>query len=102
LNHSDHELYLIKNYNKNYLTLFAFKTESTPLNSSNSAFNLIKGNFLFFWIRGNPTSRKAHFVGSDERVKPQLSQALTSGARPDSNLRPAVQISNPLPSRYAP
>jgi len=28
---------------------------------------------LFFWIRGNPTPWKAHFVGLDERVKPRLS-----------------------------
>jgi hypothetical protein len=41
-------------------------------------------------------------VGPGEEVKPRLSQALTRGARPDSNSRPAVQISNPLPSRYAP
>jgi hypothetical protein len=58
--------------------------------------------FFFFWIRGNLTPRKAHFVGPGEGVKPWLSQALTRGARPDSNSRPAVQISNPLPSRYAP
>jgi len=58
--------------------------------------------FFFFWIRGNLTPRKAHFVGPGEGVKPQLSQALTRDARPDSNSRPAVQISNPLPSRYAP
>jgi len=43
-----------------------------------------------------------HFVGSGERFKPRLSQALTRGARPDSNSRSAVQISSPLPSRYAP
>jgi len=55
---------------------------------------------FFFWIRGNLTSRKAHFVGPGEGVKPRLSQVLTKGARPDSNSRPAVQISNPLPSRY--
>jgi hypothetical protein len=61
---------------------------------------LIDVNF-FFWIRGNPTPRKAYFVGPGERVKPRLSQALTRGARPDSNWRPAVQISNPLSSRYA-
>jgi len=41
-------------------------------------------------------------VGPGEGVKPRLSQALTRGARPDSNSRPAVQISNPLPSRYTP
>jgi len=41
-------------------------------------------------------------VGPGEGVKPRLSQALTRGARLDSNLRPAVQISNPLPLRYAP
>jgi len=40
-------------------------------------------------------------MGSDEQVKPRLSQALTRGARPDSNSRLAVQISSPLPSRYA-
>jgi len=56
---------------------------------------------FFFLIRGNPTPRKLHFVGPGERVKPRLSQALTRGARPDSNSRPAVQISSPLPSRYA-
>jgi ABC-type nitrate/sulfonate/bicarbonate transport system ATPase subunit len=44
----------------------------------------------FFFIRGNPTLRKAHFVGLDERVKSQLSQVFIKGARPDSNLRPAV------------
>ena len=58
-------------------------------------------SYIFFWIRGNPTLQKAHFVDPDERVKPRLSQTLTRGARPDSNSRPAVQISNPLPSRYA-
>jgi hypothetical protein len=56
----------------------------------------------FFWIRGNLTPRKAHFMGPGKGVKPRLSQALTRGACPDSNSIPAVQISNPLPSRYAP
>jgi len=41
-------------------------------------------------------------VGPGEWVKPRLSQALTRDARPDSNSRPVVQISSPLPSRYAP
>ena len=41
-------------------------------------------------------------MGLDERVKPRMSQALTRDARPDSNSRPAVQISNSLPSRYDP
>jgi len=58
-------------------------------------------NFFFGFEETSP-SRKAHFVGLGEGVKPRLSQALTRGARPDSNSRPAVQISNPLPSRYAP
>jgi hypothetical protein len=58
--------------------------------------------FFFFWIRGNHTSRKAHFMGPGEWVKHWLSQDLTRGARPDSNSRPAMQISNPLPSRYIP
>jgi hypothetical protein len=35
-------------------------------------------------------------MGLGERVKPQLSQALIKGAHPDSNSRPAVQISSPL------
>jgi len=39
-------------------------------------------------------------VGPGKGVKPRLSQALTRDARPDSNSRPAVQISNPLSSRY--
>ena len=58
--------------------------------------------FFFFWIRGNPILQKTYFIGTDERVKPQMSQALTRDARPDSNSRPAVQISSALPSRYAP
>jgi len=41
-------------------------------------------------------------VGPSEGVKPWLSQALTRDACPDSNSRPAVQISNLLSSRYAP
>jgi hypothetical protein len=57
---------------------------------------------FFFWIRGNSTSQKAHFMGPGEQAKLRLSQTLTRGARPDSNSRPAVQISSPLPSRYAP
>jgi len=40
-------------------------------------------------------------MGSGEGVKLWLSQAHTRGAHPDSNSRPAVQISKPLPSRYA-
>jgi hypothetical protein len=65
-------------------------------------YKAIQDNFFFFGFEENPTPRKAHFVGSGEQVKPRLSQALTRGARPDSNSRPAVQISSPLPSRYAP
>jgi len=57
---------------------------------------------FFCWIRENPTPRKAHFVGQGERVKPQLSHALTRDARSDSNSRPAVQISSPLPSHHTP
>jgi hypothetical protein len=48
--------------------------------------------FLFIWIRGNPTPRKAHFMDPGEFVKLRLSQALIKSARPDSNSRPAVQI----------
>jgi len=57
---------------------------------------------IIIWIRENSTPQKAHFVGSGERVKPRLSQALIKDALPDSNSRPAVQISNLLSSRYAP
>jgi len=56
---------------------------------------------MFFFIRENPTLRKAYFVGPGERVKPRLSHILIRGARPDSNSRPAVQISSLLLSRYA-
>jgi hypothetical protein len=56
--------------------------------------------FYVFFIRENPTFRKVHFVGPDERVKPRLSHILIRGARPDSNSRPAVQISSFLLSRY--
>jgi hypothetical protein len=52
---------------------------------------------FFLFIRRNSTPWKAYFVGLGERVKPRLSQVLTRGARPDSNSRPAVQISSPLP-----
>ena len=58
-------------------------------------------NTIFFLIQGNSTSRKAHFVGSGERVKSRLSHALTRGARPDSNSRLTVQISISLSSRHA-
>jgi hypothetical protein len=56
----------------------------------------------FFFGFEEPHPRKVHFVGLGERLKPQLSQALTRDARPDSNSRPAVQISSPLPSHHAP
>jgi len=57
--------------------------------------------FFFFGFEETSPPRKAYFVGPGEGVKPRLSQVLTRGARPDSNSRPAVHISNPLPSRYA-
>jgi len=65
-----------------------------------SLINLKKN--IFFWIQGNSAHGKAHFVGLGEQVKPWLLQALTRGAHPNLNLRPAVQISSPLPSRHAP
>jgi len=71
---------------------------SNKLTSEDTDLNI---NFFFF-IRENFTLRKAHFVGPGEGVKPRLFQALTRGARPDSNSKPAVQISNPLPLRYTP
>jgi hypothetical protein len=63
---------------------------------------MIVGCFLFFGFKETSPFRKAYFVGSSEGVKPQLFQALTKGARPDSNSRPAMQISNLLLSRYVP
>jgi len=57
--------------------------------------------FFFFWFEKTLSSQKAYFVGQSEGVKPWLFQALTRNARPDSNSRPAVQISNPLSSHYA-
>jgi hypothetical protein len=54
---------------------------------------------FFFGFEETSSPRKAHFVGPDERVKPRLSQVFTRDARPDSNSRPAMQISNPLPLR---
>jgi hypothetical protein len=63
---------------------------------------LIKLFFILFFIRGNFIVWKTYFVGSDERVKLRLSQTLTRDARPDSNSRPAMQISSLLPSRYVP
>ena len=40
-------------------------------------------------------------MGPGERVKPRLSQVLIKDVRPDSNSRPAVQISSFLLSRHA-
>jgi len=57
---------------------------------------------FFFGLKENPTLRKAHFIGPGEQTKHRLSRVLTRGARPDSNSRPAMQISSLLPSRYAP
>jgi len=56
---------------------------------------------FFFFILENLTFWKAYYVDPGEGVKLWLSQAFTRDARPDSNSRPAIQISNPLPSRYA-
>ena len=57
--------------------------------------------YFFFGFEETP-SLKTYFVGSDERVKPRLSQTLTRDLRSDSNSRPAVQISSPLLSRHGP
>jgi len=55
---------------------------------------------IFFFYSRKPYPQKSYFVGPSKRVKPRLSQALTRDARPDSNSRPTVQISSPLPLRY--
>jgi hypothetical protein len=66
-------------------------------------YNVLFVNGLnFFFDSRKPHPWKAYFVGPGERVKPRLFQALTRGTRPDSNSRPTVQISSPLPSRHAP
>jgi hypothetical protein len=63
--------------------------------------SLKKNNTFIFFDSRKPYPRKAYFVSPGKRVKPRLFQALTKGTCPDSNSKPAVQISNPLPSRYA-
>ena len=45
---------------------------------------------IFFFMRENPIPRKTHFVGPDEQVKPQLSQALTKGLAEDRTWTPAL------------
>ena len=64
-------------------------------------FTLIILSFLF-WIRGNSIFQKTYFMGPGEWIKPRLFQTLTRDASPDSNSRPAVQISSILLLRYAP
>jgi len=56
---------------------------------------------FFFGFEETLFSWKVYFVSSGEGVKPRLFQALTRSARPDSNSKPAMQISNSLPSHYA-
>jgi hypothetical protein len=57
--------------------------------------------FVFFFLDSKkPYPWKAYFVGPGEGVKPRLFQTLIRDARPNSNSRPAMQISNSLPSRY--
>ena len=55
---------------------------------------------LFVFFSRKPHLPESVFCGSGERVKFRLFQALTRGARPDSNSRPAVLISSPLLSHY--
>jgi hypothetical protein len=55
---------------------------------------------IFFLDSRKPHPPESALCGPGEQVKPRLFQALTRGAIPDSNSRPAVQISSPLPSRY--
>jgi hypothetical protein len=56
--------------------------------------------FFFFEFEEILSFWKAYFVGPDKKIKPRLFKALTKNACPDSNSRPAMQILNPLPSRY--
>jgi len=78
-----------------YFFLFFFKF--TLANSRSIKKQLVILSYLFLFY-----SKKLHFPESAlcefERVKPQLSQSFTRGAHPNSNSRPAVQTSNPLPS----
>jgi hypothetical protein len=57
----------------------------------NSAKNLLAVSYTF---EETPSPGKRTFMDLDERVKLRLFQALTKDARPDSNSRPTVQISN--------
>jgi len=83
------------------LLYFTLKPYIKVKKTSKTLFPLyINTNIFFFLFEEMSPPQKAHFVGPGEGVKPRLSQALTKDARPDSNSRPAVQISNPLPSRY--
>ena len=84
-------------FQKNYLEIIVRKKRSIIYSFF---FNFLFKLFFFLDSR-KPHPRKAHFVGPGKRVKPRLSQALTRGARPDSNSRPAMQISNSLSSRHA-
>jgi hypothetical protein len=52
--------------------------------------------FFFFNLRKPHSLQKMYFVDPGEEVKSRLFQALTRDAHPDSNSRPAVQISNSL------
>jgi len=79
--------------------IFKFCFKLTKFKFSNVCYIIY---IYFFGFEETSPPRKAHFVGPGEGVNSRLSQALTRGVRPDSNSRPAVQISNPLPSRYAP
>jgi hypothetical protein len=57
-------------------------------------------NQNLFFLFEETLPRKTHFMGPGELVKHPLSKALTRGTHPDSNSRPAMQISSPLPSHY--
>jgi hypothetical protein len=83
-------------FQKNYLEIIVRKKRSIIY----SFFFNFLFKYFFFYSR-KPQPRKAYFVGPGEWVKLWLSQALIRDARPDSNSRPAMQISNPLSSPHA-
>lgn len=51
---------------------------------------IIQLYIYIYWIRGNLTFWKAHFMSSGEWVKSRLSQALIKNTHPDSNSKPIM------------
>jgi hypothetical protein len=83
-----------------HFTTWSNHPESQP-NSYLSTQHTLFNNFFFLDSR-KPHPPESALCGPRWVSKTPAVQALTRGARPDSNSKPAVQISNLLPSRYVP